>query len=192
VKFQGSITLHFEEATPEEFAAKLIAAGAIGTVSHAMLNPRDSLGSYGNIGQAAGAYVAPVQPPAEAPAEAPAEGKPTRGRPKKTVESSPAPAAQGAPAEANSPTQAPADGPTAGQETTASGTTASASPSDTAPVPELTQLRAAASEKIGADPANRAKVHAIIAQFSADKAEPAMSKIPEGERIAALTALEAL
>jgi len=199
VKYTAQITVQLDGISIEEFAEKVKAAGAIGPVSNAYVHvPNVGLG-IGAIGQNMTAIqVAPAPAPAEATETV--AGKPRRQRAVKGSEaqqSEPSSSTDSTPASTQSAADSTAQ--SSATQQTAEPAAATESPSDASPisepaavVPEITELRAAASEKIAADPANRPKVHAVIAEFSADKAEPAMSKIPDQFRAAALAKLKGL
>ena len=209
-KYTSSITIDIEVESPQQHAELLVKAMGIGPVSMAILRRQEIVGLGGAAiggnaltgaqGAIQGAAQAVLTPAGEtAAAQEANSGKGTRTRTKKTEEQATAATTSGSGSLGeNSPSASPqtAATETASPQATAPAatepaTTASAKPAGDAPA-TVEQLRAAASEKIAADAGNRAKVHAIIKEFSADKAEPAMSKIPDDQKAAALKKLKEL
>lgn len=209
-KYTSSITIDVEVENPQQHADLLVKAMGVGPVSMAILRCQEIVGIGGYAGAAIGgrgnAGVANVQTSGQvveqatpAAAQDANPGKGSRTRTKKTEEQATAATTSGSGSAGE--TSQNASPQTAATETasqsatppadTAPATTASDKPAGDAPA-TVEQLRAAASEKIAADAGNRAKVHAIIKEFSADKAEPAMSKIPDDQKAAALKKLQEL
>lgn len=199
-KYLAHITIFQEVATPAEFGELVASLSKSHHVSRAAL---DSTSEYAGaiLGAGAGAgqinaQVAPQASTATTPAAEANEGKTPRTRAKKTE-----PATTGNPGSGSesaigqTASEKPAETGSASPQASSPAATESATPpADAAKAGAVTveQLRAKASEKIAADTANRAKVHAVIKEFSSDKDSPAMSKIPADQCAAALAKLEAL
>lgn len=202
-KYTSSITIDIEVESPQQHAELLTKAMGIGPVSMAILRRQeivDLAGYVGAQGAIRGAAQAVLTPAGEAAnAQDVNPGKGTRTRAKKTEEQATAATTSGSGSSGEtSPSASPqpaatetASQPATSPAATEPATTAADKPAGDAPA-TVEQLRAAASEKIAADAGNRAKVHAIIKEFSADKAEPAMSKIPDDQKAAALKKLQEL
>jgi hypothetical protein len=210
-KYTSSITIDIEVDSPQQHAELLTKAMGIGPVSMAILRRQEIVGLLGYAGNAIGgvpgltigAGSAPTsgqvaEQAAQASAQEANSGKGTRTRAKKTEEPAATATTSGSGSSGETSQNAspqPAATETASQSATPPADTAPATtdakPAGDAPA-TVEQLRAAASEKIAADAGNRVKVHAIIKEFSADKAEPAMSKIPDDQKAAALKKLKEL
>lgn len=191
------ITIRQDVATPAEFGALVAELSKNYFIDRASMDVREYAVAGGIASNAqTGAQIAQQASTAATPAAEATEGKTTRTRAKKTE-----PATTGNPGSGSesaigqTASEKPAETGTASQSASSPAATESATPpADAAKAGAVTveQLRAKASEKIAADTANRAKVHAVIKEFSSDKDSPAMSKIPAEQCAAALAKLEAL
>lgn len=181
--------------SPEALAAFITAAGAVGEVSNLHAYPVGAAmtgNSSGGFHQtvATGAVNATALADAASPVET---TKPAATRARKAKEDAAAPAsplaAQAQTGDAATATPAPALS-SAPSTPPADSQAGAASPA--AQEVSVEMLRAIAAKAISVATENRAKVHVIIAKYSADKDAPKMSAIPANITAAAYNEFEAL